>query len=242
MILLTAEQKAKIKTHTLACYPEEACGIITGNDFIPLKNNSATPTESFKIVSEDIVKYIGTIKAIVHSHCYTKDRPSIFDIRTPSLRDMEEQKISDIPWLIVGTEGINVLDPLEIPRIPSKNLLGRPFIWFINDCYTLVQDYYKYYLNIELPPAKITSDYRDLRHYNKTFEPYIAEYGFSEIKGIDDMRNGDIILLDNGIASQNHLGVYHEGNIFSQEAVSQSNPFYKYIGRVQKRLRYDNLA
>lgn len=238
MIVLTQEQKDKIKAHTLACYPEEMCGILTKNDFVALKNTSSTPMEAFRINSIELAPYVDTIVAIVHSHCYRRERPSVFDIRTPSLRDMQEQNVTGIPWLIIGTEGINVLEPLEIPRIPSEELLGRPFIWFINDCYTLVQDYYKYFLNIELPAAKITSDYRELRHYNKTFEPYIEEYGFYEVKGIDDMQNGDIILMDNGVASQNHLGVYHEGNVFSQEAVSQCNPFYKYIGRIQKRLRY----
>ncbi len=238
MITLTQEQKEAIREHTLRCYPEEMCGILSEGNFIPLQNASSDPTEAFKILSKDLIKYIGKIDAIVHSHCYRKDRPSIFDIRTPSLQDMKEQKLSGVPWLIVGTEGQNVLDPLEIPRIPSNELLDRRFIWFINDCYTLVQDYYLFYLGIELPEAKVESDYRELRHYDRTFEPYIAEYGFYEIPGIDDMQNGDLILLNNGIASQNHLGVYHDGYIYSQEQVSQKQEFYKYIGRVQKRLRY----
>lgn len=242
MIKLNSQQKQKIKEHTLKCFPEEMCGILLEDDFISLKNSSENPTEHFKISALSIAPYLKeNIIAVVHSHCYNKSKPAILDVRTPTVKDIAEQKKSEIPWLITGTEGENVLETIQIPRERSQEYLNRPFIWFINDCYTLVQDYYYFELNITLPDASSTKDYKSSRNSNKPFQPYIKEYGFSETTDITNMQNGDLILIDNGLASENHLGIYHENNILIQEDLSIKIPFTNFIGRIHKVLKYDNM-
>lgn len=242
MIKLTAKQTQQIKEHTLACYPEEMCGLLVEGEFTPLKNVAENPKKEFRILEQDLIPYLGNITAIVHSHCYNSKHPNLLDVRTPSVQDVKQQKISKIPWLIVGTEGQNVLEAIQLPRTKNNTYLGRPFIWYINDCYTLVQDYYWFELGIDLPDAVDNKDYKSTRILNEPFKAYIKEYGFSESTCIDDMQNGDLILVDSGIASQNHLGIYHEGFILSQETLSIKQPFYNFIGRIHKVLRYVNIT
>ena len=238
MIKLTAKQTQQIKEHTLSCYPEEMCGIIVGENFIPLKNVADNPKKEFRILEQDLIPYLGKIIAIVHSHCYNSERPGILDIRTPSATDIKQQKLSNVPWLILGTDGSVTTPYIQIPREPSKELLGRPFMWFVNDCYTLVQDYYKFNLNIDLPEHKADVDYKQLKNHDNLFDEYIEEYGFEASDDITNLKNGDLLLLNNGLAYRNHLGIYHNEHVLHQEELSLSQPFATFIGRINKVLRY----
>lgn len=238
MIKLTAKQTQQIKEHALACYPEEMCGLLTDDGFIPLNNTAENPKKEFRILEQDLIPYLGHISAIVHSHCYNSKKPEILDVRTPSAIDVKQQKLSNVPWLIVGTEGLTVTPHIQLPREPSNTFVGRSFMWFINDCYTLVQDYYKFNLGIELPDHKADVNYKDLKNHDNLFEQYITEYGFEVTSNIEDLKNGDLLLLNNGIASCNHLGIYHEGQVLHQEEVSLTQPFAAFIGRINKVLKY----
>jgi len=150
---LSFTQVEKIRVHTLRCYPEEMCGVLVDNDFFPIPNVAENKLMSFALDSEHLAVIASRCKiaGIVHSHCRNIKHPEVFDTRTPSIADLAGQKQSKVPWLIVATEGETVTPPLTIPRTPSNYYIGRPFIWFINDCYTLVQDYYLFELGIALP-------------------------------------------------------------------------------------------
>lgn len=250
MIVLNKTQLLKIKEHSLSCYPEEMCGGLTIDDFIPFTNKALSKEEadsknisnnrlnSFSIASIELVPYLNKLTAIVHSHCRDKRKPEILDTRTPSLADILGQKESGLPWLIVSTEGEVVTPAIQLPREPSNNYIGRPFIWFINDCYTLVQDYYKFELGINLPDHKANTDYKSLRIFDNIFDNYIAEYKFEASDDLKNMKNGDLILLDNGGKKRNHLGIYHNGKIIHQDLLSVEVPFETFIGRINKVLRY----
>ena len=54
---------AKIKEHALACYPKEMCGIIVGDEFIPLTNSAKEPEKEFKVAAELLIPYLGKIKS-----------------------------------------------------------------------------------------------------------------------------------------------------------------------------------
>ena len=238
LIKLNAEQKALIEEHTLKCYPEEMCGFLTADSFIPVVNTSETPEKSFNINSLEIVKHYYSIVAIVHSHTRDKKKPEVFDLRTPSYADFTNQKKLPFPWLIVGCEGLTVTDPLQFPRVPSQEYIGRRFQWFINDCYSLVQDFYRFELGIILKDAVITADYQDIRDLSGVFMPYIEDYGFHEVK-LEEIQEGDLVLLDNGGKVDNHLGIYTDGKILHQDMISCIVPFETFLGRIKKVLRYE---
>ena len=237
MIKLNQEQVDAIQVHTLACYPEEMCGGVTKDSFIPFTNASEDKLKSFSITALELLQ-AGELTAIIHSHCRDSRVPEVFDTRTPSLADIIGQKESGLPWLIVCTEGISVTIPLEFPRESSSDYIGRPFIWFVNDCYSLVQDYYKHELGIELPNHKANVDFCDLSISGHLFDDYIVEYGFEEWYNTETLENGNLLVLDYGGKSQNHLGIYHNGNVIHQGMLSVEVPLSTFSHRVHKVLKY----
>lgn len=228
----------KLTRGILDNYPNEACGFILEDDeLIFCMNEAAAPEKAFKINPADYVSYAGKIKYVFHSHCVDPRKGKNLDPRTPSIADMEGQKLTGIPWLIFATEGWVVSDPLELPRVANASYLERPFIWFINDCYTLVQDYYKFELGIELKPY-ILHDYTEIRKTDKIFDEFIEEFGFEEIKNLDNLQNGDLFIIDNSGFTENHLAVYHDGYLLHQGLLSCKEPIESYMGQIKKRLKY----
>lgn len=236
-IILSKLQKDKIEEATFKDYPNEMCGFLTKDDFIHVENTADNPEKSFKISTKDYVKWFSKAIAIVHSHTRDKKAREIFDLRTPSYADYINQKKTGKPWLIVGCEGMSVSSPVQFPRVRSQEYVGRTFQWFINDCYNLVQDYYWFELGIELKDSVITEGYDKLRTIDGIFEPYITDYGFVEIP-YEDLQENDLILVDNGGFTSNHLGIYTKGNILHQDLLSVSVPLVTYLGRIKKVLRY----
>lgn len=228
----------KLSRGILDNYPNESCGFILEDDTIIFcANISETPEKSFKINPVDYIKFAGKLKYIFHSHCIDARASRHLDPRTPSVADMKGQQVSGVPWLIFATEGWVVSEPIKLPRTPSKDYMERPFIWFINDCYTLVQDYYKFELGIELK-AYILHDYTQIRKTDKVFDEFIADYGFQEFHSIDGLQNGDLFIIDNSGFTENHLAIYHEGYLLHQGLLSCKEPLESYMGQIKRRLRY----
>lgn len=238
---ISQEVFEQIKQHTLSCYPNEMCGIIVDGSFVSITNIHEEPENNFTLSPIELVPYLGRITYIVHSHCRDIRKPEIFDLRTPSYPDTIGQKKSGIPWLIVGCEGVTVTEPLQIPRVKNNNYLERPFIWFISDCYSLVQDYYWFEFGIDLPDHKADEDYSNIRKLHNLFDNYIQEYGFIELSVNTKLQKGDILLLDNAGHVRNHLGIYDgEGCILHQDMLSVKEQLEHFIGRFHKVLRYES--
>ena len=80
--------------HSLAEYPKEACGIIlTDFTYIPCKNISATPKNSFIIDPYAILKYETNIWGFYHSHPGSADP-------IPSRQDLESTGVSEFRFLV----------------------------------------------------------------------------------------------------------------------------------------------
>lgn len=230
-----------IKKYVLERYPEEACGLIVKGEFIPLTNSHEEPEKHFTILAEDLLPYSGEIEFIIHSHCRNPKHPEVMDTRTPSFSDIEGQKSSNVPWLIFGTEGYTVSEPLQLPRVKNNQYIFRPFIWYINDCYSLVQDYYLFELGIDLPDHKADKDFKDLRRIDNIFKPFIAEYGFIEFNPIGhEFQQGDLVLIDQHGYEQNHLGIFEDGYILHQDIMSKKERIEHFIGRIHKVLRHES--
>jgi proteasome lid subunit RPN8/RPN11 len=233
------DQLEKIKAAALSVYPHEMCGLLTAHDFIPCDNLHETPKKAFIIDPLVIRKHAGLITGIVHSHTRKASRPEVFDLRTPSYRDMVGAQKSGVPWFIVGTEGETVTPPVRIPRVPSNVYLERQFIWFINDCYTLVQDYYRFELGIVLQGHKADFDFRSHDKLDGIFDRYLLDYGFKAYQTLDGIKNGDVLLLSNGGHQRNHLGIYHDGQVLHQDLLSILQPLEYFIGGIHAVLKYE---
>jgi proteasome lid subunit RPN8/RPN11 len=241
-IILSEKQKQQIETHTLAEYPREMCGFLTKEDFIPCKNVadlSEDPfSDGFKISPVDTAQYLPEAIAIVHSHCRPTKKRTYFDLRTPSQVDIQNQKPTKLPWLIVGCEGISVSGPVQFPRIPNNNYLGREFLWSINDCYTLIQDWYFFELGKVLKDHPIQKDHTCMPEYTETVEDLISEDGFYKVSYEEGYLPGDLILLDNPGVERSHLAVYTGHSVIHQLDLSVEVPFETFIGRIRQVYRY----
>lgn len=240
MITVTEKQFENIKQAALAVYPQELCGILTADRFIHCENKADDPLSGFKLSAVDYARYHADAIAIVHTHIPPQRHALPIDVRTPSYADIVGQRDMKLPWLIYGCDGVGVsAEPVQLPRVPNKNYLDRPFIWFINDCYSLVRDYYRFELGIELPDHKADKDYADLRNTNDLFAEHIQSYGFKGYDSLDDLKNGDLLLLGSNGFQRNHLGIYHDGNVLHQSGLSVSQPLSDFYGRIYQVLKYE---
>jgi proteasome lid subunit RPN8/RPN11 len=239
MIALNDNQLELIEQAALADYPNEMCGLLTKDGFIHTANLSDSPDKGFRISARDYAVHHSDTIAVIHTHI--PDRlAQVFDVRTPSYQDLIEQKRMGIPWLIFGCDGHNLSTPLQVPRVPNSQYLDRPFIWYVNDCYSLVQDYYRFELGIVLPDHKATKAFTEITRLNDLFSEHISDYRFTTHDTLDDLNNGDLLLLDNAGFKRNHLGIVHDGQVLHQGALSVMQPFSDFIGRINQVLKYEN--
>lgn len=193
--------------HAIAEYPKESCGFIVQVDgeeaYLPCINHSLNPTEMFTLLGEDYLKAedLGAIVAIVHSH---PDGSPV-----ASAADRRGCEMSGHPWRVIAVhkDGDEVSYAGE-SRIEPCNyvvpLRGRPFVHGILDCFTLLRDYYKMRLNIELPDFK-----REDNWWNKGQDLYsqnYAEAGF--ILAPTGIREHDVIIMQVRATVPNHGGIY----------------------------------
>jgi proteasome lid subunit RPN8/RPN11 len=219
--MINIENYTEMADYLLEQYPNEACGILKDNRFIPITNTATNPTEAFEFHPAEWFKLKDQAQAIVHSHCFSSTRqPHLgLDGRTPSTTDFINQKKTNLPWIIFALDGENISEPVEFPQSRDRELLGRPFIYLISDCWNVVQDYYHQRFQITLPDHPIEDGYkweenRDGRD-GKNYFDYLLEWGFKEVR-LDDMQIGDIIVMSVR-GKCNHVGVYYEENYILQQ-------------------------
>jgi proteasome lid subunit RPN8/RPN11 len=221
MITLNTNQLEAIKQHTLSCYPEEACGCITSEDYIPMINVANNKLTSFKMDMLEYRKQKDVI-AIYHSHVRQPElsyfKLEAYDPRTPSLVDITTSKATGIPFLISATDGENVMPCLQYPRDQYASLYGRQFAFYINDCLTLMIDYYLQKYGIVIKEHDASFDwYNDLEQ--PYYETYYRDWDFYEVQRTE-AQVGDVVLMSiRGTA--NHLGVLVEDNQVLHHMVSQ---------------------
>ncbi len=197
-----------IASHAKVEYPRECCGLIISRKgkegYIPCRN-IAEYSQDFCIHPEDYASAedAGKVICVVHSHVHTPP--------TPTQADLIECERSGIPWLIMNwpTGSIHEFEPTGY----VAPLEGRPFIHAVTDCYSLIRDYYRQVLNIELPDFD-----RDYEWWNKGQNLYLENFekaGFSVVK---DLKEYDVVLLKFRSNVPNHAGIItSDGCIFHHQ-------------------------
>lgn len=201
--MISDEIQESILQHTIKEYPKEMCGVIAGGVFIPITNISTSyggdDEESFVMCPKEYSKVEDSFKidAIVHSHPDWK--------ATPSLYDKARCNQGDIPWVIMSYPDIDLTITHPQKEVP---LIGRDFVHGFQDCYTLIQDYYERVLGIKL------SDYeREDEWWEKGDNLYLDNYKEEGFYEVDDLKIGDMILMQIESNTTNHAAIMYDDNV-----------------------------
>ena len=175
--------------HAKEEHPKESCGFIIVNKtrsrygYMRCKN-IASSNDQFVIDPKSWTKLKPSedIFAIVHSH--NMESLSGASIR-PSELDFQQAKASGLPWIICSATGL--LETIE--PIHGTPLYGRPWIYRIWDCWTMVEDVYR-------ANNWGTIDWQalipqDIRYVDQNlFHREFIKHGWKEV--ISDLLPGDI--------------------------------------------------
>ncbi|MDR2208810.1 MAG: C40 family peptidase [Azoarcus sp.] len=198
-----ADLVPEVVAHAAETAPAECCGVavvVRGRlRYLRCRNRAA---EDFEIDPADwaAADDTGEIVGICHSH--------VFVLPEPSMADLTMCEQTDVPWLIVNhpSGAYKIVTPSGW-RAP---LIGRQFRHGVLDCYTLVRDYYRETLGIDLPDFQREDDWwlkgGDL--YRQNFEAA----GFVMIGDGDcrDLRVHDGLMLQVASPVPNHAAVLVE--------------------------------
>lgn len=222
------------KQHMIACYPEEGCGIFTPEGFLPFENIAENRTETFRMSSDLFVDH--EVLAVVHSH---PDGNAF-----PSSADMQGQIDSDVPWAIIVSGVDSAGDPVWFgDQLDPVDLVGRPFIHGIFDCFSLVRDYYKAEHNIIL--ADVPRDWDWWNNGQNLYEENLAAWGFRPLDpSVEEIRPGDGFLCRLRSDVVNHAGVYIGDGLFlhhAQGALSHRSPLNVWARHIDRWVRYEGV-
>jgi len=223
-------------THAKQEDPKESCGLllnIKGKEkYFPCRNLSMTAYQCFILDPEDYVKAdnTGDIIAVIHSHPIT---PPV-----ASQSDKVACEQSGLKWHIVNpkTESWGYLEPTGY----KAPIIGREWAWGVTDCYTLVRDWYKETLNINLKDWQRPTTLDD---FNKDpmFERCAWQTGFRELRPDEQLKNGDLLFMAILSNNLNHVAIFLDGEVLHHLAdrISCKEPYNEWLLKCTgKRLRY----
>ncbi|WP_202113763.1 C40 family peptidase [Gilliamella sp. Pra-s60] len=188
--------KTQILNHAKQCGEAECCGFVIDNKiYLPCKNISPTPTETFQISPDDWIKTeeSGVITAIVHSH------PDGLPILSEA--DQFYQQKTAVDWWLVCDNKIHKFRYMQ-------PLLGREFKHGVTDCYALFRDAY-HLCGFDFP-----NFHRDDGWWDNGQNLYLDNMqanGFHQVS-ISSLQDGDVILFPLNSKTVNHAAIYIGNN------------------------------
>jgi len=195
---------ADARADAKAGFPNESCGIVVADTYIPYDNLAEDPRAGFVINEASVNQYImsGELQAVIHSH----PQSGTWGRSCPSKHDMEGQVATGVPWGIIDTDGDIVNTPYWWGDfLLDEELLGKEFHAGVNDCYSLIRKWYKQKRGIILDefPRDDAWWVSDEDMYVKGF----AQAGFYRIDK-SQLQDGDVLLSKVMSVKINHGGIY----------------------------------
>ena len=198
--------------HAVECYPQEACGLMVEGVYYPCRNDATNPEDHFVVNAEDYSAALehGPLQAVIHSHC---DYPA-----KPSEADMQGCIESEVPWAIIRIDkgAYRTHKWYEHTEFQEAPLIGRAFYHGVHDCLSIILDFYKRELGIDL--GKFDREDGWWNEGKDYYRELLPKAGFSRIDpDIDGLKNGDVILMQIRAPVPNHAAVFLEsGNLASE--------------------------
>ena len=195
-----------IKNHSLKNNPKESCGfIVQDNEIfkcIPCENIAENSIENFKISPKEYLNIKNKYKKIFyiyHSHTNNNENFSPADI------SCSEGLCLPIIMYSLNSNIFKIYEPINI----NKSYIGRYFQIGKYDCYTLIKDFLKNELNIDIS-AIIThyTDFIDAQNvFNKNLSlNFLEKKGFKLIENKESLEKNDILILHSNLGK--HFALY----------------------------------
>lgn len=209
-MMLSAQALEDFKAHTVACYPQEACGLLVNGSFIPTPNSALEPTKTFRIDPLHYVKAaaMGTVQAVLHSHPYALTDRHLYPPEWPSTPDMEAWLANNLPWGICATDGEGITQLVWLDENNPAPLIGREFIHGINDCYSLIRDEFK---TRGITLKNFARGYGWWETGANLYDDNFTVAGFTTIP-MEEATVGDVLLFKVRSAVTNHAAVITDTN------------------------------
>jgi proteasome lid subunit RPN8/RPN11 len=241
---MNSEIKAKVKAHALKDAPYEACGFVVVNRLgetivMPCENLARNKRGQFIIDPKNNIEAekLGHIAAFYHSHASEFPNPEGDRF---SREDLDISFESTFPALLY----VHPNDTWHFTMPSTYNpapLLGRPFVWGVWDCYTLVRDYFllnkKTVMGSYFPPENATasSDFE--------YEKLSKNEKFHEIP-MSEARKDDVMLVSLKSKFINHCLIYQGDNEYLHQPAFKLSSKGMLDERLQKyvvkTLRYND--
>lgn len=196
--------------HAIESIPNESVGlvaIVKGKEkYWPCKNIALDPTLHFIIDPDDYMQCEeeNEVMGVVHSH--PKGEP-------PSQPDLDSCEYIDLPFYICDPVKKTWHDFKPSGYKPNP-LIGRNWVWGVQDCWTLVDDWFRIEKGIKFktwPRPKTLKEFMNKPY----FERVLTESGFIELKDDEELQYGDVLLVNDNL---DHVALY----INNQEILSHS--------------------
>ena len=200
--------KNKALEHAKIELPKESVGVLINikgkKIYFACNNISENPCESFILDPKSFIaaEQLGQVVSVVHSHPKTSAEASETD------KVSCEQ--SNLPWYIVNpkTGHWGYCEPKGF-KLPLR---GRPYCFGVNDCYSLVKDFYYEEFGIILKDWERPATQEEFLK-NPMFEKCAEKTGFRLLEPNEKLKNGDLLfmsILGNGL---NHVAIFLDGEV-----------------------------
>lgn len=192
-----------IYKHAEESFPNECCGVVTrANKVVPMDNVAEEPQRAFVM---DPAKYLAYSKdALFFYHSHPRGK-AVF-----STADLTFQTGSQLPLMVVSWPQGEIR--LCGETHDRTQLLERPFIYGVYDCYALLRDFYYREFDVQLPQmTRPRSGWWKIEGADP-FTDNVRACGF---KDCSDLQYGDVLLFaSDGGDTAYHIGVYTGRNQF----------------------------
>jgi proteasome lid subunit RPN8/RPN11 len=237
-MFLNDSHKEIIKVQASGDYPNEICGLIVqkGDELTisPCINSHQNKAYNFSISYNDYLKAesLGKIIAVYHSHTRACE-----DSRKFSLFDIQQSENHNLIYVIYHA----LYDEFYFyyPKQRAIPYLTRDYVFGHIDCFTLIQDYYRNELKIEIP--NITHPYRYIEDkaahpenskIHNILEDFYLSNGF---KIVTNLQKHDVILTNTlHVKSAIHNMIYLGDEMVLHHPQKRKSLIEKYNGFMQR--------
>jgi cell wall-associated NlpC family hydrolase len=230
-----------MKRHAMEQFPEESCGVLTEDAYIPIPNVAEQPHVDFLMAAAPWHElYLsGVVRAVVHSHSSGTAHPS--------KSDMISQRDVALPFgIVVMNNKTSVREVFwfgDQARDMTRPYEGRVFRHGVDDCYELAREWYKRERNVSLPYFPRNANWWNTG--DEVLRDNFADMGFKEID-FRQLKPGDALLMHIMSQKINHCGVYSGNDILlhhlwgSENRVrySRRDNIHAWRSSISKCLRY----